>query len=95
MENVKNLEEVAMRLTTLDVKDKLLVILSDAQITLNALASIRASVKSMGGLGVLYLPDVDDIKAESIDACIAQLQTMKNQLIPVSTKGIMTEPDED
>lgn len=94
MEDVKNLEEVAMRLTTLDVKDKLLVITSDASVTLSALASIRASVKNMGGLGVLYLPNVDEIKAESIDACISQLQTMKQQLIPPSTKGIMTEPDE-
>jgi hypothetical protein len=95
MEDKKNLEEISMKLKTLDVKDKLLVILSDAKVTLNALASIRASVKSMGGLGVLFLPDVKDIRAGTIDSCIEQLKTMKDQLIPPSTKGIMTEPDEN
>lgn len=91
-----NVQELEVKVAALDVKDKLLVILTEASIPLSALASIRSKVKDVGGLGVLYLPNVDEIRAESLDACISQLQTMKQLLVDsqVSTKGIMTEPDE-
>jgi hypothetical protein len=71
--------EIETKLVALDIKDKLLVITSNEAMTAASLARIRNKVVELGGLGMMYLPNAI-VKADSLDACIRQLQTMKEEL---------------
>lgn len=66
-------------ISAVDIKNKMLIIQSDEAVTADTLVKIRNKVVQLGGLGVLYLPTMASIKAESLDSCIAHLQLMKIQ----------------
>jgi hypothetical protein len=63
---------------SLDVKGKIVVIQGDVDFSAANLAHLRDKVVAVGGLGILYIPDVE-ILAKDIDSAIRHLEAMRPQ----------------